>query len=187
MKRSRGPGCLLTRRGIHQEFPGFPGSRNLFQSSRREVAGHLSGTFRGLPHCFDGGAGIYHRFRQSAPGRPIYETFGSRASLWLRAKAGCREVQSGGRSNPYLGAAHWPSPRNLPGVWPEPPSNHIINHPGEKNKGVRENFLGENLGCWHREAGPGSGVRVWGLYQVETSAEVPSPVILRERSDRRIS
>ena len=61
---------LLARRGKTLGFPGFSKSRNLFQSSRREVAEPSSGTFRGVLHCLGSRAGIYRRFRQSAPSQP---------------------------------------------------------------------------------------------------------------------
>ena len=80
-KNEKKPGTqrgLLARRGITLDFPGFSRSRNLFQSSRQEVAEHLSGTFRGITLCIGNGAGIYRRSRQSAPSQPL-ETLGSAA------------------------------------------------------------------------------------------------------------
>ena len=62
---------LLARRGITLAFPGFSRSRNLLQSSRLEVAEQPFGTSRGLLHCLGLRAGIYRRFRQSAPSQPV--------------------------------------------------------------------------------------------------------------------
>jgi hypothetical protein len=71
---------LLARRGIPLVFPGFSRSRNLFQSSSQKVAEPSSGTFRGLLHCLGGRAGIYRRFRQSAPSQPL-ESSGQRPAF----------------------------------------------------------------------------------------------------------
>ena len=126
---------LLARRGITLDFPGFSRSRNLFQSSRREVAEHPSGTFRGVLHCLGGKAGIYRRSRQSAPSQPL-ENFRSAAGLC----SGPRQVavKSSPEGDPALGRVR-PTGRVpvtcFPGAQTELGSTYILITPGEKTRG----------------------------------------------------
>jgi hypothetical protein len=126
---------LLARRGKTLDFPGFSRSRNLFQSSRQEVAEPSSGTFRALLHCLGGRAGIYHRFRQSAPSQPL-STSGSAAGLCSEPRQVA--VKSSPEGDPALGRVR-PTGRLpvtcFPGAQTELGSNYIVTTLGEKTRG----------------------------------------------------
>ena len=136
---------LLARRGITLDFPGFSRSRNLFQSSSQEVAEPSSGTFRGLLHCLGGRAGIYRRFRQSAPSQPV-GNFGSAAGLCPEPRQVA--VKSSPEGDPALGrvrpTGHVPV-TCFPGAQTELCSTYIVITRGEKTRGQRD-FLKNNFG-----------------------------------------
>jgi hypothetical protein len=136
---------LLARRGIILDFPGFSRSRNLFQSSFQEVAEHLSGTFRGLLHCLGGRAGIYRRFRQSAPNQPV-ENLGSGTGFCSEPRQVA--VKPNLEGDPALGRVR-PTGRIpvtcFPGAQTELCSNHILISLGKKTRGQGD-FLKNNFG-----------------------------------------
>jgi hypothetical protein len=142
---------LLARRGITLDFPGFSRSRNLFQSSRREVAEPSSGTLRGLLHCLGCRAGIYRRFRQSAPSQPV-EKLGSVAGFCPLPRQVA--VKSSPEGDPALG---WVRPDGrlpvtcFPGAQTELFSPHIIIILGENTRG-QEDFLKNIFGPGDRDA-----------------------------------
>lgn len=137
--------CLLARRGITLDFPGFSRSRNLFQSSPQEVAEPSSGTFRGLLHCLGGRAGIYRRFRKSAPSQPV-ENQGSMAGFCSEPRQVA--VKSSLEGDPALGRVR-PTGRVpvtcFPGAQTELCSNYIIITLGKKTRGQGD-FLKNNFG-----------------------------------------
>ena len=137
--------CLLARRGIILDFPGFSRSRNLFQSSFQEVAEHLSGTFRGLLHCLGGKAGIYRRSRQSAPSQPL-KNFGSAAGFCSEPRQVA--MKSSLEGDPAPGRVR--STDRLPvtcftGAQTELCSNYILISLGKKTRGQGD-FLKNNFG-----------------------------------------
>jgi hypothetical protein len=77
-KRSRGSRRLRSTRRLLCKSPASRCHGTFFTSPEGKGAGLSSGTPRGVPHCFSCKAGIYRRFRQSAPSRP-FENFGSTA------------------------------------------------------------------------------------------------------------
>jgi hypothetical protein len=144
IKRSRGPKSRLPNpTGIRLEVPRLPRATEP-DSLPKGIAGPRSGTFRGPPHCFGGGAGIYRRVRQSAPSRPFLKPLDRKPAFGSGPKQVA--VKFSLEVDPTLaGCGLQPPPCHLIDDQTEHPSTYIFNHFLPKNKRPG-NFFGRKIG-----------------------------------------
>jgi len=126
--------------GMNHRRPGFPGPRN--DSPPERSPGPCPESSVDRPRCFGGGAGIYRRVRQSAPGRPS-------KTPWIAGRLlaqGPKQVAepSSPEADPTLpGCGLRPPSRHLVGAQAELPSIPILSMFFEKAR-ARQTFSAKN-------------------------------------------